>query len=54
MLSIIVFGGMYGVIGMLFAVPLTAIVYTTGSYLINKALDKKNIVVTTDKIKEKS
>lgn len=54
LLSIIVFGGMYGVIGMLFAVPLTAIVYTTGSYLINKALDKKNIVVTTDEIKEKS
>ena len=54
LLSIIVFGGMYGVIGMLFAVPLTAIAYTTGSYLINKALDKKNIIVTTDEIKEKS
>lgn len=54
LLSIVVFGGMYGVLGMLLAVPLTAIIYTMGSKLINKKLKEKNLIVSTDEIKEKA
>lgn len=53
LLSIVVFGGMYGVLGMLLAVPITAILYTSGSELINKRLNEKNLIVTTEEIKEK-
>lgn len=54
LLSIVVFGGVYGVMGMLLAVPLTAIIYTMGSKLINKKLKEKNLIVFTDEIKEKA
>ena len=52
LLSIVVFGGMYGVMGMLVAVPLTALIYSFGSELINHSLKKKNLTVTTDQVIE--
>ena len=53
LLSIVVFGGMYGITGVILAVPVTAILYATLSEFINKRLDKKGLIVTTDQIKEK-
>lgn len=50
LLSIILFGGMYGVVGMLVAVPLTASAYLIGSDFLNSRLEKKNITVTTETI----
>ena len=44
LLSIIVFGGLYGVLGMLFAVPLTASVYVLASEVINKKVSGKDIL----------
>lgn len=45
LLSIIVFGGYFGVFGMLVAVPLTASIYVIGSAQINKVLTRKKIIV---------
>ena len=50
---LVVFGGMYGITGVILAVPVTAILYATLSEFINKRLDKKGLIVTTDQIKEK-
>lgn len=52
LLSIILFGGMYGVVGMLIAVPLTACAYQIGSDYLNHHLNKKNITVTTEDIQQ--
>ncbi len=43
LLSIILFGGMFGITGMLTAVPLTASIYVIGSELINKTLANKKL-----------
>lgn len=45
LVSILFFGGIFGAIGMLIAVPLTACIYTFGSEYIRSRLYKKNIKV---------
>lgn len=52
LLSILVFGGMYGLMGMLIAVPTTAVVYTLIRESIQAKLDIKNVIVTKDTIEE--
>ncbi len=52
LLSIVVFGGLFGVIGMLLAVPFTACVYTFGSMLVNQSLRRKRLVVSSDSVEE--
>ena len=44
LLSIIVFGGLYGVFGMLFAVPLTASVYTIMKDIVNEKIKNKELI----------
>ena len=50
LLSIVVFGGLFGVLGMLLAVPTTACIYTFGSEIVNSRLKKKNLTVTDAKV----
>lgn len=50
LLSIVVFGGLFGVIGMLLAVPFTACVYTFGSMLVNQSLRRKRLKVSSEKV----
>lgn len=50
LLSIVVFGGLFGVLGMLLAVPTTACIYTFGSEIVNSRLKKKNLTVTDEKV----
>ena len=50
LLSILVFGSMYGLVGMLLAVPSTAVVYTLFREYIYSKLQKKQLVVTLDSI----
>ncbi len=50
LLSIVVFGGLFGVIGMLLAVPFTACVYTFGSMLVNQSLRRKRLNVSSEKV----
>jgi len=52
LLSILVFGGMYGLMGMLIAVPTTAVIYTLIRESINARLDAKKMIVTKDSIEE--
>lgn len=52
LLSILVFGGMYGLMGMLMAVPTTAVIYTLIRESINARLDAKRMIVTKDTIEE--
>ena len=52
LLSIVVFGGLFGVIGMLLAVPFTACVYTFGSMLVNHSLRRKRLIVSSDKVEK--
>lgn len=52
LLSILVFGGMYGLMGMLMAVPTTAVIYTLIRESINARLDAKKMIVTKDSIEE--
>ncbi|MBQ9841288.1 MAG: AI-2E family transporter [Erysipelotrichaceae bacterium] len=52
LLSILVFGGMYGLMGMLIAVPTTAVIYTLIRESINARLDAKKMIVTKDTIEE--
>lgn len=52
LLSILVFGGMYGLMGMLMAVPTTAVIYTLIRESINARLDAKKMIVTKDTIEE--
>ncbi|MCI5773418.1 MAG: AI-2E family transporter [Erysipelotrichaceae bacterium] len=54
LLSIVVFGGLFGVIGMLLAVPFTACMYTFGSLLVNRSLRKKRLIVTDDVVKQEN
>lgn len=51
LLSIVVFGGLYGVLGMLLAVPLTACIYSFGTDLVHRTLKRKRIVFEDDTIK---
>lgn len=48
LVSIFIFGSMFGVIGMLIAVPATSCVYTIGSEYINNSLAKRKLVVGDD------
>jgi len=50
LLSIIVFGGLFGVFGMLVAVPSTALLYSLGSEFVNKALARRRLQVTTEEV----
>ena len=50
LLSSVVFGGLFGVLGMLLAVPTTACIYTFGSEIVNSRLKKKNLTVTDAKV----
>lgn len=52
LLSILVFGGMYGLMGMLIAVPTTAVIYTLIRESINARLDAKKMIVTKNTIEE--
>ncbi len=45
LLSLVIFGGMFGLVGMILAVPMTALLYAMISELINYRLDKKHIYV---------
>ncbi len=45
LLSLVIFGGLFGLIGMLVAVPLTALLYSIGSELIEDQLSKKRAYV---------
>ncbi|MEG0095433.1 MAG: AI-2E family transporter [Erysipelotrichaceae bacterium] len=51
LLSIFVFGDLFGVIGMIIAVPTTAFIYTMFSDFINKVLKKRKIKVELNQIK---
>lgn len=50
LLSIVVFGGLFGVLGMLLAVPTTACIYTFGSEIVNNRLKKKQLIVTDEEV----
>lgn len=45
LLSLVIFGGLFGITGMLIAVPMTALLYTTISEIINDRLKKKKLFV---------
>ncbi|MEG0313758.1 MAG: AI-2E family transporter [Erysipelotrichaceae bacterium] len=50
LLSIFVFGDLFGIFGMVIAVPTTAFIYTVFGDIINSKLTKDNINVTLDKV----
>ena len=50
LLSIFVFGGLFGIIGMLTAVPTTAVIYILLNDHVNSTLDKEKIEITDDGI----
>lgn len=50
LLSIVVFGGLFGIIGMLVAVPTTALIYSLIKDFIQWRLDEKNIQITLNSI----
>ncbi len=52
MFSIFVLGDVYGVVGMVMAVPVTALVYSLIVRLVRSILDKKNVTVVGSKIVE--
>lgn len=52
LLSIFILGGMWGVSGMILAVPITALLYSLFTEFINSRLKKKNIRIVEDKIME--
>ena len=52
LLSILVFGGMYGLVGMLLAVPTTAVIYTLVREFIYERLANKEVVVTLNEVVE--
>lgn len=45
LLSLVIFGGLFGVLGMLLAVPLTALIYALISEFISKRLKERNLYV---------
>ena len=45
--SILLFGGLFGFVGMIIAVPTFAVAYSTISGLVNRALKKKNLSMNT-------
>lgn len=45
LLSLLIFGALFGLIGMLIAVPVTALLYTVTSETVHAILDKKNVHV---------
>ena len=45
LLSLIIFGGLFGLIGMLVAVPLTALLYSMTSEFVHEQLKKKRAYV---------
>lgn len=52
LLSIIVLGGVWGLFGMLIAVPFTALCYNLASEAVNILLRRKQLLVTNDKIEK--
>ena len=50
LLFIVVFGGLFGIIGMLVAVPTTAVLYSLAKDFVQWRLHEKNIQVTLDSI----
>ena len=48
LLAISIFGGLYGLNGMLIGVPVTASLYTLGAKLFNYLINKRNLVIKTD------
>ena len=52
LLSILVFGGMYGLLGMLLAVPSTAVIYTLLREFIYERLANKQVMVTMNEVVE--
>ena len=46
--SILLFGGLYGFVGMIIAVPVFAVVYSGVSSLVNRSLEKKELSLNTD------
>ena len=47
--SITVFGGFFGVFGMIVGVPIFAVIYTGIKYLINVSLKRRNLPQDTEK-----
>lgn len=54
LLSLIVFGNLFGFFGLLIAVPSMALIYAVGSRVVNISLYRKNIEVTDQSIKKMS
>lgn len=52
LLSIFVLGNVFGIFGMVMAVPATACVYTFFAEFVNKRLKKQNLIVTDQEIKQ--
>lgn len=48
LLSIFILGDLFGIMGMLLAVPVTALLYTLFKEYVDKRLDKKKIVIETN------
>lgn len=53
LLSIFVFGDLFGVFGMVIAVPSAACLYTLASEIVNKVLSKRKLVITEATIEQK-
>ena len=53
LLSIFVLGNVFGIFGMIMAVPATACVYTFFAEAVNKRLQKKNLIVTEDDMRQR-
>ena len=51
LVSILLFGGLFGILGMLLAVPVTACIYVIGSELVNRSLKKKKIIIDKDSLR---
>lgn len=52
--SILVAGGLFGVVGMIMGVPTFALIYYVAKMFINQKLEQKNLPTSTDSYKEKN
>lgn len=54
LLSIVVFGGLFGLLGMLIAVPTTALIYSVLGDIVNERLKQKKLIVTETTLSEEA
>lgn len=50
--SILLFGGLFGFVGMLLAVPVTALLYSTVAALVNRRLYRRDLPTVTDEYRD--